>query len=67
MEIEKKKLDKNLYSRQMAVYGEETMGKLVTYSVFIQGLFGTGIESAKNLILAGPDSVTLYDPQICTE
>jgi molybdopterin/thiamine biosynthesis adenylyltransferase len=38
----------------MAVYGEETMGKLVLYKVLIQGLRGNGIETAKNLILAGP-------------
>lgn len=29
--------------------------------VFIQGLRGVGIETAKNLILAGPAEVVLYD------
>jgi ubiquitin-activating enzyme E1 len=30
--------------------------------VLIVGLRGLGVETAKNLILAGPRSVTLYDP-----
>jgi ubiquitin-activating enzyme E1 len=32
----------------------ETMGKLVKMKVFIIGLRGAGLETAKNLILAGP-------------
>ena len=32
--------------------------------VFILGLRGVGIEVAKNLILAGPKKVSLYDPSI---
>jgi len=51
----------------MAVYGEETMGKLITYTVLLQGLRGSGIETAKNLILAGPAQVILYDNEICQE
>lgn len=51
----------------MAVYGEETMGKLITYTVLIQGLRGSGIETAKNLILAGPAQVILYDNEVCQE
>lgn len=42
----------------------ETMSKLVTMKVLIVGLRGLGVETAKNLILAGPRSVTLYDPSI---
>jgi ubiquitin-activating enzyme E1 len=30
--------------------------------VLIVGLRGVGVETAKNLILAGPNTVTLYDP-----
>ena len=30
--------------------------------VLIVGMKGLGVECAKNLILAGPHSVTLYDP-----
>lgn len=34
--------------------------------VFIYGVTGLGIEVAKNLILAGPKQVTLYDPTLVT-
>lgn len=40
----------------------ETMGKLIKMNVLIVGCRGVGVETAKNLILAGPASVTLYDP-----
>ena len=30
--------------------------------VLIVGLRGVGVETAKNLILAGPNTVTLFDP-----
>lgn len=38
------------------------MGKLIKMKVLIVGMRGLGVETAKNLILAGPNSVTLYDP-----
>ena len=38
------------------------MGKLVKMKVLIVGMRGLGVETAKNLILAGPQSVSLYDP-----
>ena len=40
------------------------MGKLVKLKVLIVGLRGLGVETAQNIILAGPASVTLYDPTI---
>lgn len=40
------------------------MGKLVTLRVLIVGLKGVGIESAKNLVLAGPKAVHLYDNEL---
>lgn len=40
----------------------DTMAKLVKMHVLIVGLRGLGVETAKNIILAGPASVTLYDP-----
>mmetsp|Transcript_12121 Transcript_12121/g.10440 ORF Transcript_12121/g.10440 Transcript_12121/m.10440 type:complete len:93 (+) Transcript_12121:71-349(+) len=61
MDKENTEIDQNLYSRQIGAYGVETMGKLVTLRVFIQGLRGVGVETAKNLILAGPKSVTIQD------
>lgn len=42
----------------------EAMGKLIKLKVLLYGLRGTGIETAKNLILAGPNTVTLIDPEI---
>lgn len=56
-----RKIDKNALSRQLAVYGAETQGKLMALRVFIIGLRGVGIEVAKNLILAGPEMVGIHD------
>jgi len=60
--VEEVKIDTNLYSRQIGTFGLETMGKLVKMKVLIVGMRGLGVEIAKNLILAGPQSVTIYDP-----
>lgn len=60
--VEEHKIDTNLYSRQIGTFGMEAMGKLIKMNVLIVGLRGLGVETAKNLILAGPKSVTLYDP-----
>lgn len=49
------------YSRQIGAYGLEAMSKLVRLRVLIYGLKGIGVETAKNLILAGPGGVTLLD------
>lgn len=51
----------DLYSRQIGAYGIETMSKLVNMKVLVVGLKGLGVEAAKNIILAGPGSVTLCD------
>ena len=59
---EEAKIDTNLYSRQIGTFGLEAMGKLMKLKVLIIGMRGLGVETAKNLILAGPKSVTLYDP-----
>jgi len=40
------------------------MGKLIKMHVVIVGLRGLGVETAKNLILAGPKAVSLYDPDL---
>ena len=60
------KIDTNLYSRQIRTYGIEIMKKLQNLKILIIGLRGLGIEVAKNLILAGPKEVTIYDPNKCT-
>lgn len=66
MEVEKPHIDQNALSRQLAVYGHEAQGKLMALRVFIHGISGLGVEVAKNLILAGPKQVTLYDPRPVT-
>jgi ubiquitin-activating enzyme E1 len=57
-------LDTNLYSRQIGTFGLEAMGKLIKLKVLIVGMRGLGVETAKNLILAGPASVDIYDPTV---
>eukprot|EP00249_Psilotum_nudum_P022864 c28665_g1_i1 orf=405-3575(+) len=54
-------IDEDLHSRQLAVYGRETMRRLFGANVLISGIQGLGVEIAKNVILAGVKSVTLHD------
>ncbi|KAJ2852378.1 E1 ubiquitin-activating protein [Coemansia brasiliensis] len=55
-------IDEGLYSRQLYVLGVEAMKKMGASNVLIVGLKGLGCEIAKNVVLAGVKSVTLYDP-----
>ena len=61
---EEVQIDTNLYSRQIGTFGLETMGKLIKLKVLIVGMRGLGVETAKNLILAGPASVAIFDPTV---
>ncbi|KAJ1918876.1 E1 ubiquitin-activating protein [Mycoemilia scoparia] len=65
MEIEMKSpnqaIDEGLYSRQLYVLGHEAMKKMSESNILIIGLNGLGCEIAKNVVLAGVKSVTLYD------
>eukprot|EP00884_Botryococcus_braunii_P010809 jgi/Botrbrau1/1972/Bobra.0052s0015.1 len=54
-------IDEDLHSRQLAVYGRESMRLLMQANVLIVGATGLGAEIAKNAILAGVKSVTLHD------
>ncbi|KAJ3343385.1 SPS-sensor component ptr3 [Gonapodya sp. JEL0774] len=56
-------IDEGLYSRQLYVLGHEAMKKMAYSNVLIVGMKGLGIEIAKNVVLAGVKSVTLYDPE----
>eukprot|EP00937_MAST-01D_sp_MAST-1D-sp2_P004652 g4652.t1 len=56
-------VDESLYSRQLYVMGHEAQRRMGAADVLICGLTGVGVEIAKNVILAGVRSVTLYDPQ----
>lgn len=53
--------NEQLYSRQIAAYGPNSMNKLTKLKIFIYGIRGLGIEIAKNIILAGPQSLTIFD------
>ena len=57
-------IDTNLYSRQIGTIGMDTMRKLMQLKILIIGLRGLGVEIAKNIILAGPKKVSLFDPEI---
>ncbi|CAM9463253.1 unnamed protein product, partial [Choristocarpus tenellus] len=52
------------YSRQIGAFGMEAMSKLLNLKVLIVGLRGLGMETAKNLVLAGPGVVTLVDEEV---
>ncbi|KZV25761.1 hypothetical protein F511_04822 [Dorcoceras hygrometricum] len=54
-------IDEVLHSRQLAVYGRDTMRRLFASNVLVSGMQGLGVEIAKNVILAGVKSVTLHD------
>lgn len=54
-------IDEDLHSRQLAVYGRDTMRKMASAHILISGLRGLGIEIAKNIILAGVRAVSLQD------
>ncbi|AMD21564.1 HFL292Wp [Eremothecium sinecaudum] len=64
----KGEIDEGLYSRQLYVLGKEAMLKMQLSNVLIIGLKGLGVEIAKNVVLAGVKSLTLYDPTpICLQ
>ncbi|KAK9812201.1 hypothetical protein WJX73_003893 [Symbiochloris irregularis] len=54
-------IDEDLHSRQLAVYGRGAMRRMAESNILICGLGGLGVETAKNVILAGVKSVTLHD------
>nr|CCD14948.1 unnamed protein product [Trypanosoma congolense IL3000] len=54
-------------SRTIGTYGLETMAKLISFKVLIVGCGGVGIETAKNLALAGVHTIILCDPKKCEE
>ena len=56
-----KEIDETLYSRQMYVLGKDAMRAMSKSDVLICSLCGLGLEIAKNVILSGVKSVTLWD------
>lgn len=59
-------IDEGLYSRQLYVLGHDAMRAMAKSAVLIIGCDGLGVEIAKNVILAGLKSVTIYDPTPAT-
>ena len=57
-------IDTNLYSLQIGTIGIETMRKLTHLKIFIIHLRGLGIEIAKNIILSGPNQISIFDPEL---
>lgn len=53
--------DELLYSRQIAAFGKNSMNKISKLKILIYGIGGLGIEISKNIILAGPEKVTIFD------
>ncbi|TFY80751.1 hypothetical protein EWM64_g3261 [Hericium alpestre] len=51
------------YSHKRYVLGHEAMKRMAASNVLIVGLEGLGVEIAKNIVLAGVKSVTLFDPE----
>ncbi|KAH8085262.1 hypothetical protein HD553DRAFT_24927 [Filobasidium floriforme] len=62
MQVDEHQIDESLYSRQLYVLGHEAMKRMATSNVLVVGMKGLGVEIAKNIVLAGVKSVTVYDP-----
>ncbi|KAF9076472.1 ubiquitin activating enzyme [Rhodocollybia butyracea] len=63
MDIDETAIDEGLYSRQLYVLGHEAMKRMAASNVLIVGMQGLGVEIAKDIVLAGVKSVTVYDPE----
>jgi ubiquitin-activating enzyme E1 len=59
-------VDESLYSRQLYVFGHEAQQRMAKSDILLLGLNGLGVEIAKNIILSGVKSVTLYDNTLTT-
>ncbi|KAF9055006.1 ubiquitin activating enzyme [Hymenopellis radicata] len=66
MDVDEPTIDEGLYSRQLYVLGHEAMKKMAVSNVLIVGVQGLGVEIAKDVVLAGVKSVTIYDPEPVT-
>ena len=67
MKDEKEKyFDFQLYSRQLVCDGITSFKKLMSSTILIYGMRGLGVEVAKNIILKGPEKVSIFDPEIAT-
>ncbi|CAJ0957519.1 unnamed protein product, partial [Mesorhabditis belari] len=58
--------EREIYDRQIRLWGMEAQNKLRNSTALLVGLTGLGAEVAKNLMLAGLRSITLMDDRIAT-
>lgn len=65
-DTEQVEIDDSLYSRMRYMYGDKAMTMMQKSSVFLSGLGGLGVESAKNVALAGVRRLTLHDTKSAT-
>ncbi|KIJ37341.1 hypothetical protein M422DRAFT_122423, partial [Sphaerobolus stellatus SS14] len=66
MDVDEAQIDEGLYSRQLYLpytEGFAAMKRMAVSNVLIVGVKGLGVEIAKNIVLAGVKSVTVYDPE----
>ncbi|KAH9938241.1 ubiquitin activating enzyme [Fomitopsis serialis] len=70
MDIDEQAIDEGLYSRQLIathvsleLMGHVAMKRMAASNILIVGVKGLGVEIAKNVVLAGVKSVTIYDPE----
>ncbi len=54
------------FTRQIAAFGKSAQARIAMSNVLLVGLRGVGVEIAKNLILMGVRSVSLFDPEPTT-
>lgn len=57
-------IDENRQSRSIVTFGFENIKKFSKLKIFIYGISGIGLEAAKNLILIGIKSLTIFDDTI---
>lgn len=62
--INDNQIKEQLYSRQIASIGIESMKKLSELKILVIGMKGLGIEICKNIILQGPSKVSIFDNTI---
>lgn len=55
-------INEELYSLQIIMLGMETMNKISKLKILVIGIRGLGIEISKDIIVSGPNEVTIFDP-----
>lgn len=66
MAQDNKQIDESQYSRQIFVLGKKAMQAMQNSNILISGMNGVGVEIAKDVILAGVNSVTVHDTKLTT-